>query len=113
MARFTFEEIGARLTAAGVGYTEVRRAAEVLEDAQAREQGKLLQVRYLGHDYEVPDFPVQGPASGGAPRADPPLLGEHTMEVLESLGYSAEECATLMAQQAIRGLTTTSNSAGG
>lgn len=112
VARLTFDEVGARLRAAGVGYTEVRRAAEVLDDAQAREQGKILQMRYLGRDYEVPDFPIRGPAPWAVPRSNPPLLGEHTLEILESLGYSVAECDALRAQQAIRGSTTPSDRAG-
>ena len=97
---FAFAEMATRLNAAAVGFTEVKRPAEVLDDVQAREEGKLVDVRYLGHEYQVPAFPINAKSSASK-RSDPPLLAQHTREILASLGYSAAEYATLIAQRAI------------
>ena len=43
----------------------------------------------------VPDLPVKLSVSGGGITHRPPLLGEHTDEVLRGLGYSSEEVTAL------------------
>lgn len=43
----------------------------------------------------VPDLPVRLSVSGGGITHRPPLLGEHTDEVLRDLGYSSEEITAL------------------
>jgi crotonobetainyl-CoA:carnitine CoA-transferase CaiB-like acyl-CoA transferase len=45
----------------------------------------------------VPDLPIELTVSGGGITHRPPRIGEHTDEILSSLGYSAAEIADLRA----------------
>ncbi|WP_321914491.1 CaiB/BaiF CoA-transferase family protein [Paraburkholderia sp. J11-2] len=96
-----FDDVAARLKAIGVGCTEVLPLERVLEAPQAHQPGKLRAVDYRGLPFDVPEFPrmaAQGASPGTLP---PPELGEHTLEVLEAAGLSAQECAALLACGAV------------
>ena len=102
VGKLTFAEAEARLRAAGLGFNEVMPLERVLEVPQAREEGKLRELDYRGYHFEVPEFAgVPGPVEANLP---PPELGEHTLELLEELGYSAEERDALIASGAAEGL---------
>jgi crotonobetainyl-CoA:carnitine CoA-transferase CaiB-like acyl-CoA transferase len=47
------------------------------------------------------DFPVKLSATPGGIRQRAPQLGEHTDEILASVGYSAEEIAALRAERIV------------
>jgi crotonobetainyl-CoA:carnitine CoA-transferase CaiB-like acyl-CoA transferase len=90
----------ARLEKAGVPCGRVRTVAEALDSEQVRARGLLLDVthpklgpgRYLGS-------PIHLGGAGRGSRRPPPLLGEHTQEVLaERLGMSAAEVEELRRQ---------------
>jgi len=85
------------LTEAGVPCGRVRTVAEALENPQVAARGLLLDVdhpragrgRYVGS-------PIGLGGAGRGSRRPPPLLGQHTDEVLgEWLGLSAEQVAEL------------------
>jgi crotonobetainyl-CoA:carnitine CoA-transferase CaiB-like acyl-CoA transferase len=94
------EEWLALLEGAGVPCGRVRTVAEALESEQVRARGLLLEVahprigagRYLGS-------PIHLSGAGRGSRRPPPLLGEHTQEVLaERLGLSPAEVEELRRQ---------------
>lgn len=96
---FDYASVVERLQAGGVGFTEVMPLERVLEVPQARHPGKLRELSYRGLGFEVPEFP--GPVSQ-QPFSPPPELGEHTLALLEELGYSAEACDSLLASAAVK-----------
>ncbi|MCB2079408.1 MAG: CoA transferase [Novosphingobium sp.] len=104
VGQLTFDEAAAKLEAAGLGFNEVLPLERVLDAPQARAPGKLRDVAFRGYEFEVPEFPGQ-PASQTeiAANLPPPELGEHTLELLESLGYSDEERAALVESGAVEG----------
>ena len=90
----------ALLEGAGVPCGRVRTVAEALDSAQVKARGLLLEVthptvgagRYLGS-------PIHLSGAGRGSRRPPPLLGEHTGEVLaERLGMSPAEVEELRRQ---------------
>jgi glutaryl-CoA transferase len=89
-----------RLDQAGIPCGRVRTVAEALDSDQVRARGLLLDVdhptlgpgRYLGS-------PIHLTGASRGSRRPPPLLGQHTQEVLaERLGLSANEVADLRGQ---------------
>ena len=102
VAAVTFDEIAARLRNAGVGFTEVKDTAQVLDDAQAQQPGKLQLVPFGGLQFDVPNFPLPNQLGDGAGELPPPLLGQHSLEIMRSLGISDAECAAIVACGAVR-----------
>ena len=100
VGKFTFEEVSKRLKAAGVGFNEVLPLERVLDAPQAHEPGKLRALDFRGLHFAVPEFPGQADAAPGLP---PPELGEHSIELLRSLGYSGVECTALLESGAVEG----------
>lgn len=101
---YSFDDVSTRLKAAGVGCTEVLPLERVLDAPQAREPGKLSPVGYRGLHFDVPEFPRVSHADQVATAttaAPPPELGEHTLDVLRSVGVSAKDCEALADSGAI------------
>jgi crotonobetainyl-CoA:carnitine CoA-transferase CaiB-like acyl-CoA transferase len=96
MRSLPFAELAERLQAAGVGYTEVKSAADVLEDPQAQAPGKLEPVTFAGLSFHVPNCPLPRQLAQRDRELPPPLLGEHTIEIMRDLGYDEAQCTALV-----------------
>jgi crotonobetainyl-CoA:carnitine CoA-transferase CaiB-like acyl-CoA transferase len=93
-----FGQAEVRLRGAGLGFNEVLPLERVLDTPQARQPGKLREIDFRGFHFAVPEFPGQHEPAAGLP---PPELGEHSVELLASLGYSAIEAAALLQSGAV------------
>jgi crotonobetainyl-CoA:carnitine CoA-transferase CaiB-like acyl-CoA transferase len=91
-----YDELARLFDAAGAGYTEVLSPEHVMAAPQAREPRKFTEVAFQGMTFEAPDFPLSGQVGPRCADA-PPLLGEHTREILQSAGYTDAECDELIA----------------
>jgi crotonobetainyl-CoA:carnitine CoA-transferase CaiB-like acyl-CoA transferase len=91
-----------RLWAAGVPAGVVQRSSDLLRDPQYAHRDFY---RYLDHTemgrvpYAGHQFRIRGYASG--PRTAAPMLGEHSVAVLQELGYDDDRIAELYAAGAI------------
>jgi crotonobetainyl-CoA:carnitine CoA-transferase CaiB-like acyl-CoA transferase len=83
---------------------EVLSPAEALAHEQVNAMKYLVDVEYpgLSEAYPLPRTPIEFSAAGvTAELARPPLLGEHTDEILSELGFDAAEIESLHDQRVV------------
>jgi crotonobetainyl-CoA:carnitine CoA-transferase CaiB-like acyl-CoA transferase len=100
----TTEEALRELQAAGLPCGPVHDLRQALAHPQVASMSFLRLVDdFPGqrHAARVPDLPLELSVSGGGIARRPPLLGEHTDEVLLGLGYTPAEVEALRAARAI------------
>lgn len=88
----------------GIPCAPVREVEEVVADPEVDQRGTLIDSSYPGRgDVRVVGSPIKlsALAREEVPHVRPPQLGEHTEEVLLSVGYSRDRIAQLRAEGAI------------
>jgi crotonobetainyl-CoA:carnitine CoA-transferase CaiB-like acyl-CoA transferase len=97
----SFDEAAERLRMSRAGYEEVLPPNRVLEHVQLQQSGKTAEVPFEDHVYKLPTFPLgESSESGEVPGL--PHLGQHSMEILTSIGYTKYECDSLLAEGVVR-----------
>jgi crotonobetainyl-CoA:carnitine CoA-transferase CaiB-like acyl-CoA transferase len=92
-----------RLTAAGVPAAPVADVADIVASEQTRALEILQPVEHPAiPDLRLPALPLSFDEARAAHRSPPPLVGEHTAEVLAAAGYTEDEMAALEADGVIR-----------
>ncbi|WP_129116944.1 CaiB/BaiF CoA transferase family protein [Halegenticoccus tardaugens] len=92
------------LREAGVPVAPVNDAGDVAADPHLAATDALAEVTTAEgrrRTVRVPRFPVRASGFERVDSADPPRLGEHTDEVLASLGYSSEEIEAMRDRGAV------------
>jgi formyl-CoA transferase/CoA:oxalate CoA-transferase len=84
------------LEAAGVPCGPINDLADVFADPQVLERGMLTETQHpsVGKIKQT-GIPIKFSATPGSIEAPPPLLGQHTGDILASLGYSRQEMEAL------------------
>ena len=99
---FTCAELVERLIAADVLTAPVNEIPEAVEDPQIRHNQMIVTTEHptLG-PIRVTGVPIHFHGTPGSVRKPPPLLGQHTEEILTELGYRSGEIAKLVASAAV------------
>ena len=91
------------LSAAGVPAAPVADVADIVSSEQAQALGILQSMAHPSiPDLQLAALPLSFDGTRAEHRLAPPLLGEHSEEVLREVGYASEEIAELAAEGVIR-----------
>ncbi len=90
------------LRVAGVPSAPIQRIDQVMEEAQTRASGMVLDAPHPRHpDYRSIGLPIQWNGARPGVRRIPPRLGEHDADVLTWLGYTLDDIRTLRQQKVL------------
>jgi len=102
LAKLARADIVARLRNAAVPVGPINSLDEVFSDPVVRHLGLIAEIDHpTAGRVRAPGIPVRLSGTPPSVRTPPPLLGEHTDEVLRELGYSDLEIGTLKRDGAI------------
>src|ERR1700722_5973048 len=91
-----------RLTAEDIPTSPIQTVGEGLKDPQTLARGLVVEIKHPTLDVvRSIANPVRLSSTPVVYRLPPPLLGEHCLEILQSLDYSSEQIATAIREQAV------------
>ncbi|WP_294610259.1 CaiB/BaiF CoA-transferase family protein [uncultured Roseovarius sp.] len=96
VANVDFDDLVARLDAGGVGHTEVLPLDRVLDAPQAKSGQKVSDFGFGGYAFQTPELPLGSLLGPVAETLPPPLLGEHSAQILRELGYSESQVSDVV-----------------
>jgi crotonobetainyl-CoA:carnitine CoA-transferase CaiB-like acyl-CoA transferase len=90
-----------KLAEANIPAAPINTVSEAVNDAQTRARGLIVQIEHpaIGTAKSIAN-PIRFSNTLVSYRFPPPLLGEHTSKILQSLGYTAEEVRSMAAESA-------------
>ena len=102
IAALTKDEVVRRLRGANVPVGPINSLDAVFSDPTVRHLGLIAEVDHpVAGRVRAPGIPVRMDRTPPSVRTPPPLLGEHTDQVLGELGYSPEDIAGLRREGAV------------
>jgi crotonobetainyl-CoA:carnitine CoA-transferase CaiB-like acyl-CoA transferase len=104
VAAHALDSMVERLEKSKIPYAGVNTPMDLFQDPQLRGRDHFIKVTAPnGAIIEVPGLPMTF-SSGQIPlRMSPPSLGEHTVQIMQEIGYSSEKIESLMKEGVIGG----------
>jgi len=103
MASYSAAELTAIFEKNGLPFAPITKPEELFDDEHLKRTGGLAPITLPdGRASAVPLLPLTLGGERAGVRLQPPLLGEHTRELLQSVGYSDETIDALQARGAVR-----------
>lgn len=100
--RMEIREIVEKLDAVGVPCGPIHTVDQVLNHPQVLAREMVISVEHpVVRDLKMPGFPVKLSETPAQLKRHPPLLGEHTDEILRELGYHPEQINSLREHKVI------------
>ncbi len=104
LGKWSAADLSATFEAHGLPYAPIARPQDLFEDPHLRATGGLAPVRMNdGSESKVPLLPLTLGGERLPVRLQPPLLGEHTEDLLREVGFGEEELAEMKAAGVIAG----------
>jgi crotonobetainyl-CoA:carnitine CoA-transferase CaiB-like acyl-CoA transferase len=106
LAKFSAQELADRFEKNGLPFAPIRKPHELMDDPHLLATGGLASIRIPDPQGDrmtglTPLLPFTLDGERPGVRSSPPLMGEHTTEILSTLGYSQEQIDALSAQGVI------------
>lgn len=102
LAIFTKKEIIQKCEAAAIPFAPIATPEDLFEDVQLNEGGSLLATTLPdGTETKLPKFPLEYEGAEISVRLNPPRIGEHTSELLQSMGLTKEQIIELVNKKII------------
>lgn len=106
LARRGVDELAAIFESAGLPFAPIRKPEDLYDDPHLKATGGLVDVRLpdgdkAGQFVKTTPFPITLQGHRLGVRMHPPKLGEHTRELLASVGYERDAVERLIVQRAI------------
>jgi len=89
------DELAAKLEAIGLPFAPIAKPWDLLDDPHLNASEGLLETRINAKTIRVPALPLALDGKRLRKRADPPQIGEHGRELLDTLGCSPQEIESL------------------
>lgn len=97
--KFTKAEIAERLDDEAIAWAPVQTLAEVAADPQVAAAGGITQVPSASGDgstFASPASPIRFPGTDDGPKGPSPLKGQHSRDILSTLGYDGAQIDALL-----------------
>ena len=102
IAGFTRADVVRRCEEASIPFAPIARTEDLFDDRQLNEGGSLVQTTLPdGTATKLPAIPLEYGGERAGLRLDPPRIGEHTIEMLKSIGTTEEDLERLLLQGVI------------
>ncbi len=102
-ARFTKDEMADRLTKEEIAWAPAQTLADVAMDPQVAAAGGIVEMpsQTPGETFRSPGGPARFHGADDGPKGPGPKLGEHTRQILKSVGYSDADIEVMYASKSV------------